>query len=373
MVVQALVDGVGDFPSVADDRDVFALGAGGDVGGGGVGGHRDRVTGVQAVVVAVPADRFAQPVAARGPQRQGGIAFVGVAHPPHLTQALRPRQVLAEVLEHAAAGFDRRELIGVADQDHLGVRGRAAHDSSRLSSGVPTMEASSTTITVRRSMSSWLSSMSCSALATVSPRSPASSRIASSTALPVGASTSTSLLARCAAARSALQRVRFARAGGRLQRLHQIRRGRDVGDGARLVGGQVTEIRGAHIQPRAGVGRVDHVEDALLFGDHRVHGEQLMSFAVVRVARRADAHADHVDDLLDERARIPGASTGSSAPTSSTRSARVNAGLSMRATMRASRARSVSMRGAARRAAPRLRVRGAVELADRAHRRATPL
>jgi hypothetical protein len=71
----------GIFPRIAYDRDVFALGARGDVGGRGVGGHRDRVTGVQAVVVAIPADRFAQPVAAAGPQRQRGIAFLAVAHP----------------------------------------------------------------------------------------------------------------------------------------------------------------------------------------------------------------------------------------------------------------------------------------------------
>ena len=31
-----------------------------------------------------------------------------------------------------------------------------------------------------------------------------------------------------------------------------------------------------------------------------------MSFAVMRFARRADPHPDHVDDLLDQRARIPG-------------------------------------------------------------------
>ena len=59
VVVEAPVDGVGDVPSVAEDRDVFALRVGGDVGGGGVGGHRDRVPGVQAVVGAVPADGFA--------------------------------------------------------------------------------------------------------------------------------------------------------------------------------------------------------------------------------------------------------------------------------------------------------------------------
>jgi hypothetical protein len=65
--VEALVEGVGDVPPVAEDRDVFALTSGFDVGGGGISGYRDRVTSVQAVVVAIPADRFAQPVSACGP------------------------------------------------------------------------------------------------------------------------------------------------------------------------------------------------------------------------------------------------------------------------------------------------------------------
>ena len=66
-VVEALVDGISDVPPVAEDRDVFALKAGGDVGVGGISCYRDRVTSVQAVVVAIPADRFAQPVPACGP------------------------------------------------------------------------------------------------------------------------------------------------------------------------------------------------------------------------------------------------------------------------------------------------------------------
>ena len=135
-VVEALVDGVGDLPGVAQDRDVLAFRTSCDVGVGGLGGHGDRIPGVQAVVVAIPADRFAQPVAAGGPQRQRGVAFGRVAHPPHVREALRPRQVLAEVLEHAAAGLDRGQLVGVADQDHLGSCGRAGLDISKESSHV---------------------------------------------------------------------------------------------------------------------------------------------------------------------------------------------------------------------------------------------
>jgi hypothetical protein len=43
-----------------------------------------------------------------------------------------------------------------------------------------------------------------------------------------------------------------------------------------------------------------------LFGDHRIQGEQLVSLAVMRVARCADPHPHHVHDLLDQRARIGG-------------------------------------------------------------------
>ena len=41
-------------------------------------------------------------------------------------------------------------------------------------------------------------------------------------------------------------------------------------------------------------------------GDHRIHGEQLVSFAVMGFPLRTDPHPNHVHDLLDQRARIPG-------------------------------------------------------------------
>ncbi len=78
-----------------------------------------------------------------------------------------------------------------------------------------------------------------------------------------------------------VQRVRLARAGGRLQRLHQKRRHRDGADRARLIGRQTPKVVGAHIQPRTVGGRIDHAQDALLLGDHRVDGEFLVPFAVV--------------------------------------------------------------------------------------------
>jgi len=44
--VEALVDGVGDFPGVTKDRSIFTFSTGFDVGGGRIGGHGDRITGV---------------------------------------------------------------------------------------------------------------------------------------------------------------------------------------------------------------------------------------------------------------------------------------------------------------------------------------
>ena len=90
------------------------------VGGQRVGGHGDRIPAVQAVVGAVPADGAAhrrRPTITQG-QRRG--AFVGVAHAPDLGKVLCPGQIGAELGEHAAAGFDRGELMCVADQDGLG-------------------------------------------------------------------------------------------------------------------------------------------------------------------------------------------------------------------------------------------------------------
>ncbi len=110
---------------------------------------------------------------------------------------------------------------------------------------------------------------------------------------------------RYAAARSA-RGARFARASRGLQRLHQIRRLRNIDDGARLVCRQAREVRGTHVQSRAGDGRVDEGEDTLFLGDDRVDGEHLVPLAVVRFPRCADAHRNCVDDLLDHAVRIPG-------------------------------------------------------------------
>ena len=46
-----------------------------------------------------------------------------IAHPPHLRQALRPRQISNELGEGAAALGDRCELVLVTDQHDLGAGG----------------------------------------------------------------------------------------------------------------------------------------------------------------------------------------------------------------------------------------------------------
>ena len=81
----------------------------GEIGVEGVGCHRDRITGVEPSVVAIPLDRGADRLPARGPQRQRRVALFAIGHPPDLAEALAPRQVGTELFEHAAAGVHRRE------------------------------------------------------------------------------------------------------------------------------------------------------------------------------------------------------------------------------------------------------------------------
>ena len=120
VVVDALVERVGHLGGVADQQRVLAGGGVGLVGRQGVGGHGDRIPAMQPVVGAVPADGAAHRRRPTVAQRQRRGAFVGVAHAPHLGKVLCPGQIGAQLGEHAAAGLDRRQLMGIADQDRLG-------------------------------------------------------------------------------------------------------------------------------------------------------------------------------------------------------------------------------------------------------------
>ena len=85
----------------------------GAVGGQGVVGHGDRVAGVQPVVAVVPVNGAARRTGAAPPSRRAraGGAFVGVAHPPHFREPLRPGQIGARLGEHAPARLDRGQLV----------------------------------------------------------------------------------------------------------------------------------------------------------------------------------------------------------------------------------------------------------------------
>ena len=120
VVVEALVERVGHLGGVTHQQRVLAGGGVGAVARERVGGHGDRIPAAQPVVGAVPADGAAHRRRPTVTQRQRRGAFVGVAHPPHLRKVLCPGQIGAELGEHAAAGFDRGQLVGVADQDCLG-------------------------------------------------------------------------------------------------------------------------------------------------------------------------------------------------------------------------------------------------------------
>ena len=158
---------------------------------------------MQPAVGAIPADSFAQPVAASAAQRQGRVAFVGVVHPPDLGKPLRPGQVVAELLEHAAARRTGASWYGSPTSTVL-TRAVVVAANSFSRSWVATIEASSTTSTRRAIQRQRAGLDQLQRLGHRAGRGrPPPRRGLTSTALPVGATTSTSLHPRCAPARSA--------------------------------------------------------------------------------------------------------------------------------------------------------------------------
>ena len=134
------------------------------------------------------------------------VAFLGVAHAPHFGEVLGPGQIGAELLEHAAAGLDRGQLMGVADEDSFGpCRGGRGQQFGAAPGCRPCRPHRRRSGCAHRGAATPLRSC-LRALSMVRPVSPAASRTATSTALPVGASTSTSIVA--GAARRGLRSTR---------------------------------------------------------------------------------------------------------------------------------------------------------------------
>ena len=152
----------------------------------GVGGHRDRVAGVQPAMGAVPLDGApdgGRPAVAHG---EGRAAFLGVAHPPHFRSfCVQGRSA------HSWANMPPRALTGASwrasPTSTVLVCAAVVAVNSRRKSSVPTMAASSTTTRSRCPNRRLPSARDFRALATVYPWVPAPSRTATSTALPVGA------------------------------------------------------------------------------------------------------------------------------------------------------------------------------------------
>src|SRR5262245_38110964 len=82
VVVDAVVKRVGHFRCVTQQQGVLTGRGVGPVGDQRVGGHGDLVAGVQPVMGAVPVDRAAHRGGPAVAQREGGGAFVWVAHAP---------------------------------------------------------------------------------------------------------------------------------------------------------------------------------------------------------------------------------------------------------------------------------------------------
>ena len=119
-MVESLVEGVGHFGGVAHQQRVPARIGVNLVGVQGVGGHGDGVSAVKPVVGAVPVDGLSDLLGFAVAQREAGGAFFRVGHAPDLGEVLCPGQIGAQLGEHAAAGLDRGELVGIPDQHRLG-------------------------------------------------------------------------------------------------------------------------------------------------------------------------------------------------------------------------------------------------------------
>ncbi len=109
------VEGVAYLPAIGRDEGFFSLGNGSVVGVKSVLRHGEFVADVQPVVASVPLDGAAASGPATVTQSQRCGAFGGVVHAPDFGEFLSPGQVVAELLEHAAAVLHRGQLIWVAN------------------------------------------------------------------------------------------------------------------------------------------------------------------------------------------------------------------------------------------------------------------
>jgi hypothetical protein len=119
VVVDALVEGVCHLGGVTQQQRILADRNISAVTSQGVGGHGDRIPGMESIVADVPVDGLADRFGCAVAQREGCGAFLGVAHPPHFGEVLGPGQIGAQLGEHATARLHRGQLVGIPDQDGL--------------------------------------------------------------------------------------------------------------------------------------------------------------------------------------------------------------------------------------------------------------
>jgi hypothetical protein len=222
---------------------------------------------------------------------------------------LAPRQIGAELFEHAPARHDGEELIGVTDQHHL----RAARDRTRKQLLEIGGADHGRLVDHHECRAAELKAVVLNEVKCFGDGQPAVSGAFGHRLVDrlTGRRKHEHVLARPVGGRAQrLKRVRLARTRRRLQRLHQVRGYGDVVDGAPLIVREVVDVVAAQVEAGPVVGLVDHLKDLFLFGDDRLEGEPLVALTVMGLPRRADADADLVGDLLDQGPGVVGGVDG---------------------------------------------------------------
>ncbi|SIH07095.1 Uncharacterised protein [Mycobacteroides abscessus subsp. abscessus] len=305
-VVDPAIQGIAHLSGVGQQQRIFPRGEISLVGGQSINGHGDLIPTGHPIVVAIPSDGAAYRRGSSVTHGEGGGAFGRILLAPHLGEALRPGQFVAELGEHSAPGFDRLELVGVADHHGFGSRSGGRGEELPPVVGADHAGFIHHDHIKRAELQASVGEAGQGAVHGVALAGRAfgdgdidgfSSR---------GDHDHPRLLS---AFDDGAQRAHgggLPRAGRRAQRHHQLRCGGDRRHHLMLLlrqpqgGGGVFRAHPGH---RPHIGGVDQVEHAAFLGQDHVHGVALGAFTLMRRARRGQPHPHRIDGGFDQLAR----------------------------------------------------------------------
>ncbi|SIN23693.1 Uncharacterised protein [Mycobacteroides abscessus subsp. abscessus] len=298
--VDADVDRIGHLPPIGDQQTVTA---GDDVrppGRHGVIGHGDLIPAVQPLVTAVPAHRAAQRRRPTVADRQRDVALVVIVHPPHLRQALRPRQIGDQLGEGAAALRDRRQLVLITNQHDLGAGagGHLQQPAQVLSADHACLVDDDHGVDVE-DLGAALEAAQHRVQGGPVVAGLLAHRHVDRTPGRSGHQNAFPGIVRRSAQRS--QGVGFPGPCRGAERLYEPLRGRDGGDGAGLIRRQSSGVH--RRQHRGAVAAAHQLDDGAFFGDQIGGGVADRPLPLMRLPFVSDAQCDTIGEALDHLPR----------------------------------------------------------------------